>query len=343
MDNIFKRIRSFIDNIFCPEQRKIAENIKKLEVELALGYVDSILDQTKLSFPKSWPKPKRDDYTPDTKYEWVIHLKKVNGTFGEQDLDNLFDLEWRRNFSSSIYGSETEGKSWTYIQYGDSKVSYSEIQIAVDLLKAFNVEKPDYDEKHLGWYIDELKLRIKNYPDKIEIFKTGSIEEAIETGKDLVELSKEFNHDACIILRSYDFYDGLFAWEVLTSVGLEWGDGDLFHWENENDYGSERHFTVGTTTSPGYFLPQYINEGKMNPKDLVFTFSILPSADPKNVYEAMVSTVKFCQKVMGGILLDGNLKSFNEESQRSFIQDLTDRMKSKGIIPGEWEANRLYN
>ncbi len=58
-------------------------------------------------------------------------------------------------------------------------------------------------------------------------------------GKELVNLYQEFNTDAIIVLQSDKQFDGTKMWDALQSVELNWGDGDLFHWNNNKDYGHD--------------------------------------------------------------------------------------------------------
>ena len=131
-------------------------------------------------------------------------------------------------------------------------------------------------------------------------------ESAIKKAKEKVRLNKLFDKDILIGLQSENIYNGKEVWDVLQSLGLKWGDGDLFHWNNSSDYASDQHFSVWTSTEPGYFLPEQVKKGKMNPTNLVFGFSIPRSADPMNVYRIMVNSIKYCQKRLGGQLINKN-------------------------------------
>lgn len=152
-----------------------------------------------------------------------------------------------------------------------------------------------------------------------------------------------FDKEAMIILQGNQPFKGELVWDVLQSLGLKWGDGDLFHWRNvKGDYGDDQFFSVWTSTEPGYFLPESVKAGKMNPNDLVFGFSIPRNADPKNVYALMIEAVKYCQRRLGGQILDQNLQSFNETSEKKNIEALVNQMKTKSVIPGSDKALMTY-
>lgn len=152
----------------------------------------------------------------------------------------------------------------------------------------------------------------------------------------------EFAQDAIIILEADKPMKGVLMWDVLQSLGLKWGDGDLFHWDNKSEFGEQQFFSVWTSTDPGYFFPETVKSGEMNPRDLIFGFSIPRSADPENVFEAMIAAAKYSQKRLGGKLLDKNLKPFNEAEEKKALQQLVSQMKSKGLIPGSSRVLKVY-
>jgi cell division protein ZipA len=129
----------------------------------------------------------------------------------------------------------------------------------------------------------------------------------------------------------------------ITKCWLKWGDGDLFNWENTNrDYGDDQFFSVATTTDPGYFLPESIKNGQMNPNDLVFGVSIPRNSDPQNVFFAMVEAVKYCQKRLGGKILDKNQQPFDESEAKKNLALLIKKMKNNGVVPGSYKALMAY-
>ena len=296
--------------------------------------VSYILDTNKLSYPKL--KRKQSDYKPNPATTWVIDLR---GKFNKKDLIELFDEEWKLNFPSDIYGHATK---WTYVFAEDSPDTYDEIQVAVNLRDIFNMESADY-KLALDKYMTELNSRIAKYPGKIKLTKNESIAQAVAKGEKIVALNKAFNFAEVIVLESDSVFNGLDAWDVLRSIGLQWGDEDLFHWYNHYDYGSDVFFSVSTTTKPNYFLPESVKAREMNPHDLVFSFSIPRSADPEHVFDVMTEAVKYAQKRLGGTIVDNFGKPFNEVYEKNWIMTLVSDMKAKGVVTGSEDALILFS
>lgn len=335
--------KSVLDDYFISTQSQTNDRVKNLNLDKASEDASYILDTNKLTFPSIEKETEIVEYKADSQREWIINLIQVSGeNFKKEDFTKMFDYEWRSKFESTIYGFSPAENRWTYADAGGSPDIYSKLQIAIDVQGVYSEETPNYDPQKLERYIAELEKRIKNYPSKLKIEQTETIDKAIIKAKRLVQLHKEFNSDAIIVLQSDKQYNGLEVWDALQCVGLAWGDGDLFHWSNNHDYGHDQHFSVWTATEPGYFLPEEIKDGNMNPKNLVFGFSIPRSADPKNIYDIMLNAAKYCQKKLGGQILDKNGQLLNEAEEKQNLIDLLDQMKSKGIIVGSDNALRTF-
>ena len=318
------------------------DKLKKMGLYDPSEDVSYILDTGKLSYPKV-KMTDDDDYEANPNTTWIIDLQLMNGgIFNKKELGQLFDEAWRKNYVSDIHGHSTGDNKWTYVFAGGTPETYDKIQVAVELREIFNVESPDYNPAQLQRYITELNSRIEKYPGKIILTERESIAKAIAKGQEIVAFNQEFNRDEIIILKSDSTFSGLKAWDVLRSIGLQWGDGDQFHWNNQYDYGSDLFFSVWTTTEPGYFLPESVKAGHMNPADLVFGFSIPRSADPEHVFDVMAEAVKYAQKRSGGTIIDKDGHPFNEEQERKKLMTLVNNMKTKGIVPGSEDALRIF-
>jgi cell division protein ZipA len=159
----------------------------------------------------------------------------------------------------------------------------------------------------------------------------------------LVELNHKFDVSAILVLSNDKPMDGKLVWDVLQSVGLKWGDGDLFHWNNtKGDFGDDAFFSVWTTTTPGYFLPESIKSGQMNPQNLVFGFSIPRSADPKNVFSVMLEAVNYCHKRLGGKVLNDNGLPLDETSAKDNVSAIVSKMNAQGLVPGSDQALTMF-
>lgn len=337
------RSKSGLDGYFISTQSESNERIKNLGLDKSSDNASYLLDRNRLSFPDLKRETENVDYKPNPDKDWVIDLIPINGeVFKKSDFTKMFDYDWRSNFNSTIYGFSTEENMWTYADAGGTPDIYSKLQVAIDVQDVYNDENPDFDPKKLERYIVELEKRIKKYPTRLKLEQTESIEDAIQKAKGLVRLYRQFNNYAILILQSNNQFNGIEMWDALQSAGLRWGDGDLFHWNNEKDYGHDQHFSVWTATEPGYFLPEKVRDGNMNPQNIVFGFSIPRSADPKNIFDIMINVAKYCQNRLGGQILDRNTQPFDEEKEKQALEELLKRMEAEGIKAGSNKALRMF-
>ncbi len=331
------------DAYFVATQSQSNERVKNLNLHRASEDASYILDAGKLSFPDVAVKPGKAEYKADPEREWILNLIPVQGdVFRKEDFTKMFDYPWRSNYPSNIYGFSEEENRWTYADAGGTPDVYSKIQVAIDVQGVFNEKTPDYNPQKLQRYVGELEKRLKKYPSPVKVEPAETVESAIAKAQKLIRLHQEFNRDAIIVLHGDTPFKGLEMWDALQSLGLTWGDGDLFHWDNAKDYGHDQHFSVWTTTEPGYFLPEEIQAGHMNPQDLVFGFSIPRSADPQHTLDIMLQAVKYCQKRLGGQILNANMQPFQEDPERMNLFELLGRMESKGLKPGSAKALRMF-
>ncbi len=330
------------DEMFISTQGQSLERVSNLGLDGPSEDASHILDEEKLSFPKIKIE-ERNEFKANPEREWIINLIQVDGgDFKKEDISKMFDYEWRSNFRSTLFGFSPEENIWTYADAGGSPEVYSKLQVAIDVQGVYNDEQ-NYSPEKLQRYLTELRKRIQNYPTLLELEVNEPIAEAILKAKNLVGVYDEFNSDEIIVLQSEQGFKGVEVWDVLQSVGLKWGDMDLFHWSNyKSDYGHDQHFSVWTATSPGYFFPEEIKNGNMNPENLIFGFSVPRSADPVNVQKVMIEAVKYCQKRLGGEILNRSGNPFKEKQEIVRMIEFVDKMKLKGLIPGSDNALIMF-
>ena len=335
---------SILDSHFISTESQSRERVRDLDLDRSSEDASYILDSTKLVFPNSNEDADNAEWKANPDKDWVLELSAVNGEeFTQKDISQLFDHDWRSRFQSMIYGCSTKESKWTLAIAGDAPESFNKLQVAIDVQDVYGVEYPIYEPMELERYCTELENRIRKYPTKLRLERNETIESAIQKAKNLVSLHRDFSYDAIVVLKGNARYDGIKAWDALQSVGLEWGDGDLLHWVNKRrDYGHDKHFDVWTTSEPGYFLPEVVKDGKMNPQDLVFGFSVPRSADPINVYDVMFNAAVYCQKRLGGQLLDKHMKHLNVETAREEIKAIMGRMEGRGMKAGSMRALRMF-
>ncbi|HEY5824866.1 MAG TPA: cell division protein ZipA C-terminal FtsZ-binding domain-containing protein [Cyclobacteriaceae bacterium] len=338
---INKRKKATDTIVFVPSNLS-DDRVAKLNLRQNLDPDLGILDEKKINFPPKKESIENDDYRGVPELEWIIDVTPPAGFHFKKDkFLEVFDYNWRTNFESDFYAYFPDTKSWSFAIAGDSPEQFDSLELAVNLASPYREEEKELTTQRLNAYLGELKKRLDDFHVKMNIQPRESPEKAVQRSRSLRLLQKELGSDIVVVLQSDSKFKSSEFWNTLVDLGLKWGDGDLFHWRNENGIGDENFYSVWTTTEPGYFLPEDILTGKINPQNLIFGFSIARSADPLSVYEMMMQSVMHCQSKLGGTILDENGVSFDKAKYKNRIEAVTKKMSENGLDQGQGITLRL--
>lgn len=276
------------------------------------------------------------EITPDPYLEWVIDVEPGEGRFFLRDeVLRIFDQHWRRSFPlHTLYGLNMADNKWTYVVAEDDWGRFGRVGIGVNLLTlAVGAGAGDLQACYIA---SKERMRMQWRWGSVSISETPA--DAVIRSRGLVALKDELHQDVVIRLKSETVYPGLLVWEVLTETGLQWGDGDLFHWMREEG----ELFSVWTNTDPGYFFPEAIKAGTHNPQDLVFGFWIGRSPDALGVFDVMVEAARYCRERLGGELLSMDGEAFDVGAERRRVEAVAGKMRTHGLEPGSSRALRMF-
>lgn len=315
-----------------------AEQSRKRVLALGLSLKGSEDVSGMLIRPKVNQGGKTDEYPPDESTEWIVDISVPDGTILKREtILNVFNQDWRnKHYYSEIYGHSPETKKWTFVRAADVPQTYDKLAIGVPLA-GVGVSTP--------MTVEALKNVFSAITDAAKELK-GATCKARSTEKPAAEKSTKIfgliekyeDEEALIVLDAGGkTFEGKDIWDTMMSLGLNWGDGDLFHWENEQDNAGDDHlFSVATHSGPTawYFIPEHIAEGKFKAGDLVFSFSIPRSADPLRVFDNMLKAAKYAQKRLGGTLEGPDGTRLDEQVIRNRLQKVVEDLTSAGFPPG---------
>ena len=150
----------------------------------------------------------------------------------------------------------------------------------------------------------------------------------------------EYNQEALLSVM-FNPTNGEKIFDVMYSLGLKWGDMDIFHWENESKLGDDFYFDVFTTSDPGYFIPGDILKNKIKFRTLFFSFSIPRTYKPREVLESMIKAVEYTKDKLDGIVGGGDDFSDYQEI-RGKVADIERKMTADGVKPGTNNALKQF-
>ncbi|WP_310106982.1 cell division protein ZipA C-terminal FtsZ-binding domain-containing protein [Algoriphagus sp. 4150] len=294
--------------------------------------------------PKISSESEDKEYFANEKFDWILTMESQNGTYFNRDsVSKYFDAKWRENHQYPwLYCIPRGDSKWTYLSSSENRSNeFSRVALAWKLYDPLEDPPSVYEDRTLKKYKESVsQIAIKLKSDTVS--ENFTIEQATRKSKELSDFISNNNHYSVIILKAESEFEGKEIWDVMMSLGLKWGDMDLFHWNNDFEYGDDQLMSVWTSTSPGYFFPEEIAAGKVKTNDLVFGFSIPRSISPIQVLEVMNKATEYTQSRLGGRILNENGQPFDIEEEKDKINEVVSDLKNHSIIPGVGDALYLF-
>jgi cell division protein ZipA len=276
------------------------------------------------------------DHLPSEALEWVVHVALQ----GDPELDPnkvpaLFDVAWRKLHGGlTIYALDPSTKRWTFLISGNRPETVTRLQLAWSYVS-------DSEDEPAPTVVD-FRRRLMGVRAAIAGLGTATVtssaapEEATERAARLRDIHGRLNQVVTLVLQAPKGkpFDGKAVWDVMLSLGLQWGDMDCFHWINEKGVGDDVFFSVSTTTAPGYFLPEEVVAGRVRVEDLVFEFSVPRTHDPVAVFDAMARAVEYSKTRLGGTAADVGGEPPDLEATRAEIRAISAELVAAGLPPG---------
>lgn len=301
-----------------------------------------LLERPELQAPEEEPEETRN-YGPGD-LEWVVEfVMSAHMTVSTARLDELFDERWRKQIgSATLYGFSPDEGRWTYVHAGGVPTIWTKVAVGVDLVstheenpkprKATALTKVLRSVEERGEALNAERVRSRSTP-----------EEGAALAAKMFDCWREARGDCIAALRAADgeSFVGTEVWDVMACLGLGWGDGDLFHWDNDSEVGDDHFFSVWTSTEPGYFLPEVIAAGRMNPETLIFGFNIARCAAPEHVRRQMMKAIEYTQRRLGGSLVDERGEPLEQDVARESVRRVVQRLAAVGLEPGADTTLRL--
>jgi len=283
------------------------------------------------------------DFVANETVSWIVHV-----TFpGDPALPTAavmerVERELKKHYTGlTIQGFDPAQKRWTYV-IPSEPAAVTRLQLS---WRYVSIE----DDEPLATTGD-FRDRLRGVTAAVSPLGDASVtapvkpEDAVKRATHLRGLHERLDRAAGLRLAAPDGqrFDGRKVWDVLASLGLEWGDMDYFHWKNRGGVGDDAFFSVSTSTSPGYFLPEDVIAGRVQVEDLVFHFSIPRTHAPVAVFDALARAAAYAQKRLGGTLHDESGEIAKLEPARAEVDRVARELAAAGFAPGSEAALQLF-
>lgn len=285
------------------------------------------------------------DYLPDPNIDWVVNVGfEEESNVSRETLAKLFDVSWQENHGSpTLYGFSSSEQHWTFVNAADSPLSCVRLKIAWPLWDAIRNQPRPLTHDHLEKWKTAAEDRLSSIGRIVsEIDRNGV--DALAAVAGLSTVVSECDRDVTLTLIAPQSkpFSGREVWDVMLCLGLDYGDGDLFHWENNSGFGEDHFFTVETSTPPGYFIPRRMVSGKGDVNDLIFSFSIPRSADPVAVFDSLVNAVEYARERLGGEIVLNSGQRPDITLERVQVEAIVQKLIEAGFTPGASSTSRVF-
>lgn len=283
-------------------------------------------------------------YFAHERFDWIMQLKPSQA-LSRQQVAQEFDADWRKQHGQpELYGRATRTGKWTFLAAADGDSVFSEIAFGWRLFNARSPAPRPFTTPELQAFAQSVTAKAPALGARVTRVSLPPAQAAARA-QALGTFVRANDQEALIVLQAPAgrSFEGLAIWDAMRSLGLHWGDMDLFHWENVPDgLGDDHLFSVSTSTEPGYFLPEHLAKGEVQTTDLVFSFSIPRTADPAQVLANMHRAASYCQRKLGGQLLAADHQPFDLATETQKCRRIEQNLRTQQLQPGQNETLYLF-
>ncbi|MBP1177595.1 cell division protein ZipA [Paenibacillus sp. PvR133] len=267
---------------------------------------------------------------PDANIYWLIDVEFSGFTLSDEDILQLLK-------GYIVYGHVHDLQMWTSVgRRSAGECHFDKICICIDIFD--NVEMHiRLDEAKVADFMNTLPARFQEKGTVHVLPREDAACARAKAEKLKAFTDQEGEREHAVMLRLVadqgQSYRGADIWDVMLSLGMEWGDMDIFHAHHHGLGGYDELFSVHTGTEPGFFWLSTLAEDRF--ADLIFSMDGVRTVQPQTVFEAMWKSAEYARARLGGTLVnEQGLPAVPEDYLRQ-IQEMEDRLREFGFKAGE--------
>ena len=259
--------------------------------------------------------------TPSSTTSWWINLGLGGKPKTRAELFEIFDYPWRLANKAEVLGRFEGDPSWHYVLCGEGMSdSFVELSIGYEEVAHF------VNEALTESAATEILERVCQLADSRgwELSTQRTPAEVASRAAQLDAALERLNRDVVVVLRCQEPYRQQDLFPILESLGLCFGDGDMFHWTAEQTVrwsaSSGQEDMTDAVELFGVYPPVTGYFSASGPYDeLRFGFSVGCSSAPEHVLEQLFKAVDVTQSQLGGSILNAEGKPLDRESIRQQV------------------------
>jgi cell division protein ZipA len=142
--------------------------------------------------------------------------------------------------------------------------------------------------------------------------------------------------------KTSDHFSGKLVWDVFYSAGFRWGDGDYFHWIPSPDTDVSQGISMGTSTDPGYFLPESIADTGGDVEDVDMSFNAARTFKPLEMFDVMTRIGAYATHRLKATLVNDNGSPWDAKKERARLAVIDAALTAHGVTPGSSLALSIF-
>jgi FtsZ-interacting cell division protein ZipA len=281
----------------------------------------------------------RRDHRPEKAIDYVALIRGSEPIKRDQALGVYRQHEYHMEKPSYIYGFNIGNGLWCDLEHEPESGEYRDICLAIQMA---NSDGPISDtELHR---FSQMSLAVAEELERPILFSLDH-DEALAYARDLdkfcaaTDLLVIFN----LIARSERGFSMRAIHREAEKLGLVYSIDRIYQKIHVDAAGgTEVLYSLANMYKPG-ILP--LDDDAANTSGLSLFMQVPTIHKPADVYSEMIENIALLAKRLNGILVDQERRPLNEEGLGKIHRTITDisrRMESRGITPGEQIAHRLY-
>ena len=276
---------------------------------------------------------------PDPTSEWIAQLSLPSPTPTET-------LQAAMPSSVSVKGVQMEARvvgtdNWMSLK-ADPGTTFDRIDIFFDVANEDAPFKPADIERATA-YARSLGRRLRAGDPTFSM----TTAQALAVANNAAVVRKLFSDEDLDIgftvrPKTSDHFSGKLVWDVFYSAGFRWGDGDYFHWIPSPDTDVSQGIGMGTSTNPGYFLPESLAGSGGDVEDVDMSFNAARTFKPLEMFDVMTRIGSYATRRLKATLVNGDGSAWDAKKERARLAIIDAALTAHGITPGSSLALSIF-
>jgi hypothetical protein len=276
---------------------------------------------------------------PDEVIDFVLYLTDGEPVQRDAALGVFRQHEYLLEKRRRLYGKNLEAGVWSELQEDSRHTSYGDLALAIQLVGS---DGP-IDESELNRF-SQIGLRLADTLHRKTRFSLA-FEGALDRARELDQFCRTYDVIASVnvIAKPGEPFAGRQVDLAARQLGMQFGAMNIFHKKSTMSPGCRHLFSLANRYKPGQFDPGQWDT--FSTPGLTFFMNVPCAHRPAVVFESMVEAARQMQALLGGQLADQEDRPLTDKGIaiiRSQIQEIDDKMRAAGVVPGSETALRLF-